>query len=490
MKKLLTLVFSRTDYNASRYINSFYVSGREYFNKIGLDVKIDHEIVGVLMNRSTMETTFHTEFEYNIRGLNDLEYILYLYDNFKCGRPLLHNIENVKYIDTIKYIDKTFNQKMPHDCVAISSYDAFIFYELYALFTIKRINPNIKTVVGGNIVINSEAIGRFLSELQGIDYVISGDFENSMEMLLTGKLNEGFSIVEPMDLKLLPAPVHTKEDSIRGEGYITMAPSRNCAYTCSFCSTAGLSKFRYVPTDKFTEWVRLNNEAGVAHSMTFNAPTTNWSESQFDEMLDGLIDIKNKLRITAWFRIEKLNENLISKMKKAQFIVAYIGVDSIYNQLRKRMHKGDVSVSKIFENLELLYKYGLEVSTGFIRYFPNITPTENYMEVLFYKSLKKRFPNLRMYNYYYIMTSGSPMERTPEKFGLNIHYWSNPNPNLPELDTAISKIKQRYDHEWSDVIKYEEWDDHTTDPKEFKALKRGYIPDTEMGRKYRKLVGE
>ncbi len=483
-------MFGRTDYNAPRYINSFYVSGREYFKKIGLDVEIDHQLVGVFMNLGTMSSTFHTGFKYNIRGLNDLEYYLKMYENFKNGRSLLDGIIGIKHIDTIKDIDKRFNKILSYDYVTLSSYDSFIFFELYAIFTIKRNNPNIKIVVGGNSVINSEPIGRFLAELQGIDYVISGDFENSMELLLTDKLTEGFNMVKRMDLSLLPPPIHTVEDSIRWDGYITLTPSRNCPFNCTYCSTSGLPGFKYVPTDQFTEWVRLNNEMGVAHSMTFNSPTTNWSERQFEGMLDGLIAIKNGLRITAWFRIEKLNENLITKMKKANFIVAYIGIDAVYNQLRKKVNKGTVEVAKIIENLTLLQENKIDVSVGFIRYFPDITPKESYMELLFYRSLKEKFPKIRMYNYYYIMTAGSPMERYPEKYGIKVKYWLNPNPNLPELDDAISNIKQEYEHNWTGVVKYDDWDDHTTEPCEFVSLKRGFIPDTELGRKYRRLVGE
>jgi radical SAM superfamily enzyme YgiQ (UPF0313 family) len=489
--KLLTMVFGRTDYNAYKFVNSFYVSGREYLKKVGVNVEIDHELVGVKMNDGTMQTPFITEYKYNVRGVNDLEYVLKMYENFKNGKSLLSGIAEIQFLDTLKYIDKKFDTEVDYDYLAISSYDTFIFYELYTLFTIKRKNPNIKTVIGGNTIINSEYIGRFLAELDGVDYVISGDFENSMEMLLTGKLNEGFSIVKPIDLKLLAPPIHTAEDSIRCGGYITIAPSRACVHNCIFCSTAGLKTFRYVPTEQFIEWIRLNQEIAVAHSLTFNAPTTNWSEKQFEDMLDGLISINNKFRITAWFRIEKLNENLIAKMKKANFIVAYIGIDGVCNELRERMNKGKVKLNKILENLELLQKYDLDVSVGMIRYFPGITPKENYMELLYYKSIKEKFPKLRIYNYHYIMMSGSPMERYPEKFGLTVEYWSNPNPNLPELDNVISKIKKSYNHDWSNVIKYEEWEDtYVTRPSEFEKLKMGYIPDTELGRKYKKLVGE
>lgn len=84
--------------------------------------------------------------------------------------------------------------------------------------------------------------------------------------------------------------------------------------------------------------------------------------------------------------------------------------------------------------------------------------------------------------------SGSPMERNPEKFGLKVNYWTNPNPNLPELDDVISKIKQSYDHDWSNIIKYKEWEqEYVVKPKEFESLRMGYIPDTELGRKYREL---
>lgn len=488
MKKLLSLVFGRTDYNASRYVSSFHVSGREYLKKVGVDVELYHEIVGVFFNRNVIESPFQSEFDYNIRALNDLDYIMDLYDNFKKGRALLDGIVGLKFMDTIIDINERFDKELPYDYVGVSSYDSFIFYELYALFTIKRRNPHIKTVIGGNIVLNSDHIPDFLAKLDGIDYVISGDFENSMEQLLTDKLSEGKTIVEPLDLKLLAPPVYTADDSIRGGGYITLTPSRDCPHRCSFCSTAGRPKFRYVPTDQFTEWIRLNNETGVSHTMTFNAPTTNWSEKQFEDMLDGMIDIKNKLRLVAWFRIEQLNETLIVKMKKAGFIVAYTGVDVVSNNMRKIVNKGQVGTKRIVNNLELLSKHKITTSVGFIRYFPGMSQRDNYMEYLFYKSLRKKFPDMRMYNNYYIMTSGSPMERDPAKYGIEFDYWKNPRSDYPELDDVISKIKKKYHHDWSDVEKYPEFDIYVIPDVEFKELRMGYVPDTELGRRYNEIL--
>jgi hypothetical protein len=481
-------VFGRTDYNASRYVSSFHVSGREYLKKVGVDAELYHEIVPVYVTRD-IKSPFETEFAYNIRALNDMEYILKLYQNFKEGKDLLDGLD-LKFKETVDHIKEHYDKELPYDYLAISSYDSFICYELYTLYLIKRKNPKIKTVFGGNIVLNSDHIPDFLAKLDGIDYVLSGDFENCMEELLTGKLDEGKTIVKPLDLKLLDPPIYTAEDSIRGGGYITLTPSRDCPNKCSFCSTAGRPKFRYVPTDQFTEWVRLNNEAGVSHTMTFNSPTTNWSEKQFEQMLDGLIDIKNKLRLVAWFRIEQMNENLIQKMKKAGFIVAYTGIDVVSNGMRKKVNKGGTDIEVIVRNLELLSKYKLTTSVGFIRYFPGMSQKDNYMEYLFYKSLRTKFPNMRMYNNYYIMTSGSPMERDPRKYGINFEYWENPNPNFPELDDVISKIKKKYDHDWTDVVKYEEFDEYVVPDIEFKELRMGYIPDTELGNKYRRVVGE
>jgi radical SAM superfamily enzyme YgiQ (UPF0313 family) len=235
--------------------------------------------------------------------------------------------------------------------------------------------------------------------------------------------------------------------------------------------------------------VKLNNEAGVSHSIMLNSPTTNWSEKQFEEMLDGLIAIKNKLRICGWFRIEKLNENLISKMKRAGFIVTWIGVDALTSSLRTKLNKGKLSIDKAIQNLTLLDKYGIRVSAAFIRYIPGMTQHENYMELLYYKSLRKKFTNMRMTNFHYILMSGSPMEANPEQFGIKVNYWENPNPNLPELDDVICKIKQSYEYDSSGIKAYEEFKHDNGLELHFKELRSGYIPDTKMGRKYRKLVG-
>lgn len=255
----------------------------------------------------------------------------------------------------------------------------------------KRINPNIKIIMGGP---HPTCQPKEVLEIGGADFVVYGEGEITIVDLLKNMENaknlknvKGIAFKDkdkiiingprPLikDLDSLPFPAYHLFPSLdkyrwyvphpnkRGAGIMT---SRGCPFNCIYCFK-GLFGYMWrarSPENVVEEWEWLINTIGVEEIAIYD-DIFNLSMDRANKIYDLIL--KKKLDIPHFFpngiRAEFVNLKLLTKMKKAGCIRVAFGVETGSERIMKIIDKR-LDFNKVRKAFELCRKVGIE-STGF-----------------------------------------------------------------------------------------------------------------------------
>ncbi|MCB1153588.1 MAG: cobalamin B12-binding domain-containing protein [Deltaproteobacteria bacterium] len=146
--------------------------------------------------------------------------------------------------------------------------------------------------------------------------------------------------------------------------------SRGCPCPCTFCSkSVFLNSVRYRSPDNFIQELKYCQERwGVNDFRLFDeGPTIR--RKMMEEMCHAILD--NDLQVTwnCFSRVDVVDEELLSLMKKAGCYHVIYGVETVVPESQKRVRKR-VSPEKIKEACRLTRKAGIECKANFILGFP------------------------------------------------------------------------------------------------------------------------
>jgi len=258
---------------------------------------------------------------------------------------------------------------------------------------IKKINPNVKIVIGGPNVSSFPNLSLKISEF---DYAILGEGEITINKLIkeiemgegkgklkkikglifknNGKvtLNKSRPIISNLDGIPFPAwhllPIKKYYDVFtREKKFITMITSRGCPYNCTFCDRKNRlgNVFRMrSPENILAEIELLNSEYGIKEFMFFDDNFTVNKKRVIE--LCKLIR-KNKLDII-WecrTRADLVDKELLGEMKLSGcYRIRYgmeAGDDRILKVLKKR-----ITVSQILDCVKITKEVGIEIFAYFM----------------------------------------------------------------------------------------------------------------------------
>lgn len=256
---------------------------------------------------------------------------------------------------------------------------------------------NIVVIVGGpHATINPEDL---FIKCQSVDYVVRGEAEEIIEKLIDDIINNKIPdypgvcykrdnqvvisevILRINDLSEIPFP---RVSGLPIKNYycpdaketpmMLMQLSRGCPNGCAFCSASFVQgkKIRYFSTNAIIDQLEyLANELNIKEiSFVDDGFTTN--KKMALEICNGIIERNIKL---SWFcnaRADCLNEDLVKKMKQAGCHQIYIGCESGNNEILKSVNK-NITINQLFKASELLHKYDIDLSVGFIIGLPGET---------------------------------------------------------------------------------------------------------------------
>lgn len=301
---------------------------------------------------------------------------------------------------SVKIIDEEVEKITPKNIKDITDNDEQLFgiscmtpnvgrgYALANL--IKSVYPKSTIIFGGihPTVAPEEVISK-----PSIDLVVRGEAEPVIEQIVTNhKKGLGFKDIlscsykdsgkivhKPMapliDINLLPdIPYHLFDSKVYDMGFIIS--SRGCPYNCVFCSQRAINgnKYRYRTTDKVIKEIEtLINRYAPSNIMFFDDIFTIHKKRVYD-LCQGIIEkgLHNKAEFTMVTRGDCVDDDLLQKLREANFTGLAFGVETASEELMKMIDKKE-TVQDIVNGINLAKKYGFGVDTVFIYGLPGET---------------------------------------------------------------------------------------------------------------------
>lgn len=285
---------------------------------------------------------------------------------------------------------------------------------------VKRINKNIKIVLGGPHVhlFPEETI-----KLQNVDFLVMGEGEETFKELLDfigdkSKLSkvpglvfmDGEEIINTgmrpyiRDIDKLPFPARTmvlykKYTSLLTKSnnvVTTIFTSRGCPYHCYFCDRLHLGKiFRPRSPKNVVDELQECVEMGI-RDFLFYDDTFTVEKKRVIDICNEIIRRNLNIRWDIRTRIDTVNEEIISCLKKAGCHGIHYGVESGTEKILKILNK-NINIAQIKQVVQLTRKYKIPILAYFMIGNPTETIDDIYATFKFMKRLNPDYVHLTIY---------------------------------------------------------------------------------------------
>ncbi len=287
--------------------------------------------------------------------------------------------------------------------IQVYNFDKQIVYKY--LYEIKKANDKIITVIGGPCPSCEEE--QVLNYYKGlIDYAFIGESELSFKRFIK-KMSIGdkdFSDVEGLiyryngkivknslpfidNLDILPYP---DWDSIPPDKYpcspqggfargFPVSPiiiSRGCPYKCNFCAGHKITgyKIRYRSVENVLEEIKLLVKKFNVKEIHIIDDNFTFKKDYILEFCDKFLSSGIKLNVACpnGVRIDSLDKEVLTYMKKAGFYILHLGIESGSKKILKYMNK-NMNLDTIKQKAYLAKSLGYEICGYFIIGYPGET---------------------------------------------------------------------------------------------------------------------
>jgi len=155
---------------------------------------------------------------------------------------------------------------------------------------------------------------------------------------------------------------------------------RGCPYNCTYCFNAAFKKMyagkgryvRHVAVDKIIDEIKYLKETYGMRWLQINGDTVNVDREWFMDLLDRYrqeVDVPFLCNV----RIDRIDEEMVQKMKEAQCDRVDYGIESGDEHIRRDVFKRDMSNEQIVNSGKLFNKYKIRVQTANIIGSPHET---------------------------------------------------------------------------------------------------------------------
>jgi len=228
----------------------------------------------------------------------------------------------------------------------------------------KRIYPKSLVIVGG---IHASLLP---DEFTGVaDHVVVGEAEEIIVDLVEGRFEE--KIVQGSrvaDLESLPLLNYRLLEGHERMDTIPIMTSRGCPFDCSFCTVTKIfgRKFRMVSAERVVAEVENGLRCFGTRDVFFYDDNFTANRKRVDRICDLLIEKDLGVKWYVQVRTDLAKDpELVRKMVKAGCRWAYIGFESIDDEVLKAYHKGQTRAD-IEEAIRTFHEFGLNIHGMFM----------------------------------------------------------------------------------------------------------------------------
>lgn len=299
-----------------------------------------------------------------------------------------------RYIKNIEILDCAVEMKSRDEIYAsfrsadyllslVEPYNILAARELFSIC--KDVNENCKIIVYGTAPV---LFPNYFLGIKEIDNIISnGNFAEGILSIVCGESNN-IRIIHPV----LKEGRHMWGNALKsgapldlykhwGKGMFEFTVQVGCPYNCSFCSEKvifGVPKEYYFEQRPVKDMVNiLNSIKNEFNSVYFSATTFTYDKDWVNELCEEMV--KNKC-IIPWrsdTRIDCIDEKILVSMKKSGVKQLSIGIESLSNDLLKKVNKGQRR-ENIIDKVNLCKENGVNVKALLILGIPGQTAEDVY----------------------------------------------------------------------------------------------------------------
>lgn len=219
------------------------------------------------------------------------------------------------------------------------------------------------------------------------------------------------SMVKETDINLLSRPMWEKIIDLKktnmiflGKGpSIYMNASRGCPYSCFHYCVYPLSQGRKVrlkdPNKLVDELEYFKNKIGIKNFI-FRDPVFSINNKHTEEICDIIIQRKLNIKLCIETHLSNLNEKISLKLKKAGVRLAYVGIESIDEDIKKISHRHSDLDNNQTSKVNFLEKIGIKTKCMYIIGMPEDS-TKNFFKTLIYaQKLNSTFAQFSIFTPY------------------------------------------------------------------------------------------
>lgn len=334
-----------------------------------------------------------------------------IFESFKRYKTVLNNLNNPIWEEVRGAI-----KDVRPDYIGIQMYTG-TFKSAQNVATIaKEVNPAIKVVVGGT---HPTLDPNGTISFDNYDYVVRGEGEYTLLDLLNNTnlnkidgltfKNKDNNIINNRDrdfnkdLDALPFPI--RDNFYSGNGKIDVGAiitSRGCPFQCTYCASPQIWKRK-------TNYRSVNNvleelEYIVRHHnvslIRFQDDTFTLNKKRAVEIFEGILERGLNFRWICDTRVDKLDKQLLSLMKKSGCIRIKIGVETGSDRILKRVKKG-ITTEQIRNAISLVREVGIPLTVYLMIGFPGETDEDVRKTIRFADEIKADYNSLGIIAPYY-----------------------------------------------------------------------------------------
>ena len=254
------------------------------------------------------------------------------------------------------------------DCIQNYFVDYRLKYALEYAQKLKLQYPEKKLVIVGA---HGTLLPKKIMNDTNADIVVCGEFETVLADLSNNEFND-VGIIQSgkdlMDIDFIPAfdlidfkkyfgyNIESNGNSIVPNWSIIQA-SRGCPYSCTYCYNFYGKKVRTRSVESIIQEIKYQTQLGAEY-IFFIDNIFGLNQNFTVKLLDEIIAMENKVKLYVQTRADTLNDNILEKMRQANFAGIWLGVESFDDKVLSLCNK-HITGNQSKETLQNISKYGI-----------------------------------------------------------------------------------------------------------------------------------
>ncbi|MEK6760761.1 MAG: radical SAM protein [Nanoarchaeota archaeon] len=352
------------------------------------------------------------------------------------------------------------NEKPSFICVSVTTPS---YLECLRLVSeIRRVGYDGKIIAGGNHITDNP-YEEFTQK--NYDYAIVGDGELAMKKIVSGEAADKVIISEKVDVNTAPWPDYggLKFErywlTLEGKKCAMIIGSRGCIYSCAFCGSAKIKKWRAREVNDIVNEMKFLMDNYKIEAFYFGDDIFSFDRKRVFEICKLIRERLGTVKLRIQTRVNLVDPEMLAELKLTGVDVISLGLESGDDQILKNIQKG-ATVDQARKAVRMIHDSGIKVKGFFIIGLPGDTRESVMKTIEFAKEINVDYVDFYLYTPY----SSTPIWNNPEKYGMEIikpvdsnwneYYQVNPKDFSPKVwKVKHSNLSEEEARELMDLAK-------------------------------------